>query len=128
MSLNAFGIDISSKRCKKALARSLASEIEAIPISRRKMLGVHEPMIYKERIASITPWGNWTEMFSERHQRVYWLNQETGEECWKLPGELEDHDSSDAVDDHSFNHSKDVSGDRPLEPSLISPQQSDEDN
>ena len=47
--LNSFGIDLSLKRCKKAISRSLDEEIESVPITRRKMLGARgeEIAVYK---------------------------------------------------------------------------------
>ena len=47
--LNSFGVDLSLKRCKKAITRSLQEEIESVPITRRKLLGSRgdEVAVYK---------------------------------------------------------------------------------
>jgi SAM-dependent methyltransferase len=47
MGLHAVGVDISPRRCRRALTRSVAHEIESIPVVRRKLLGMQEPMVYR---------------------------------------------------------------------------------
>ena len=74
MDIHALGIDISSRRCRRALTRSVKAEIECIPIVRRKLLGVHEPMIYNELLPSPI----WEEKLSEGNEK-YWVNTDTGE-------------------------------------------------
>ena len=49
--LNSFGIDLSLKRCKKAITRSLQEEIESVPITRRKLLGARG-----DEVAVFTPY------------------------------------------------------------------------
>ena len=72
------------KRCKKAKARDLTKEIESIPISRRKLLGMREPMIFKE-IKITESGGDWVKEFSEKYNKDIWVNQLNGEISWEEP-------------------------------------------
>ena len=76
-------MDISPKRCKRAKSRSVAVEIESIPIPRRKLLGMQEPLIYKE-LEVFNP-DLWVKKYSEIHQKYLWEHTTTGETRWSIP-------------------------------------------
>ena len=74
------GVDISARRCKRALKRSLILEIESIPTSRRKLLGMRDPLVYNP----LPPITYWEEKVSDEHG-MHWVNCDTGEIARTLP-------------------------------------------
>ena len=81
--LDALGVEISSKRSSKALRRTLAEDIECIPIARRKLLGVKEPVIYVPRESQVGY--PWVEKYNEEDECKYWFNVETKESKIQRP-------------------------------------------
>jgi len=47
------GIDISSKRCKKAKSKTIETEMESVSLSRRKLLGMREEQEFHEPATAV---------------------------------------------------------------------------
>ena len=103
--LNSFGIDLSLKRCKKAVSRSLHEEIESVPIVRRKLLGARgdEVAVYVPYRAKSRTLGaraiedtDWKESVDETTQQLFWLNAKTSERTFVRPLSLLRSDNGDS--------------------------------